>query len=71
MAEYIETTGDLARESGVTVQTVVLYANAGFLDYVRMKNGTRLFKPGQAGRVRELCADRKARRGGNPRPRAD
>jgi len=69
-AEYIETTGDLARESGVTVQTVVTYANGDLLDFIRMKNGTRLFRAGQADRVRQLCAERKGRRGGNRRAAA-
>lgn len=61
--EYTDTSGSLARESGVTVQTVVTYADAALLDYIRLANGTRLFRAGQAHRVKEILAQRVAGRG--------
>jgi len=61
--EYVETTGELARASGVTVQTIVTYADAELLDYIRLANRTRLFRAGQATRVREILAQRMASRG--------
>ena len=53
-SEYCDTSGKLAREAGVTVPTIINYANASLLDYRRASDGTRLFRVGQAARVREI-----------------
>ena len=63
MDRFTDTTGSLARESGVTVPTVRLYADLKLLDYVTASNGTRLFREGQASKVRAIYAERMARRG--------
>jgi hypothetical protein len=60
---YTDTTGKLARESGVTVVTVALYADLGLLDSIRSSNGTRLFRSGQAPVVRKIYGERMANRG--------
>jgi DNA-binding transcriptional MerR regulator len=63
MGEYVDTTSKLARDAEVTQPTVTLYANLGLLDHIRSSNGTRLFRPGQAMRVRQILAERLASRG--------
>lgn len=55
---YDQTSGSLARESGTTVRTIQKYADAGWLDFIRSSNGSRLFRRGQAARVREICDQR-------------
>jgi DNA-binding transcriptional MerR regulator len=60
---YTHTSGQLARDAGVTVVTVALYADRGWLDCVRSSNGMRLFRSGQAPKVREIYAARMANRG--------
>jgi DNA-binding transcriptional MerR regulator len=60
---YTDTSGQLAREGGCTVQTVIKYADEGLLDVIRSSNGVRLFRSGQGARVREILADRLAARG--------
>jgi DNA-binding transcriptional MerR regulator len=70
MGEYSDTNSKLARDAEVTAPTVTLYANLGLLDYIRSSNGTRLFRPGQAQRVREIYAERTANRGRRTASRA-
>jgi DNA-binding transcriptional MerR regulator len=60
---YTDTISALAREAEVTTPTVGKYARLGLLDYVVASDGTRLFRQGQADRVREIYAERIARRG--------
>jgi len=60
--QYSEMSGTLARDSGVSQVTIANYADLGFLDYVRSSTGVRLFKPGQAGKVRGLVASRRGKR---------
>jgi DNA-binding transcriptional MerR regulator len=60
---YTETSGKLARDSAVTVPTVSLYAELGLLDYIRSSNGTRLFRAGQADKVKAIYSERMANRG--------
>lgn len=62
--EIPETSGTLARSSGVSQTTVCQLAREGLLDFVVTANGFRLFVAGQAPRVRKLVAERmvKARR---------
>jgi DNA-binding transcriptional MerR regulator len=59
---YTDTSGKLARESETTVPTVNRYAKLGLLDFVVASNGVRLFRSGQASRVREILALRMANR---------
>lgn len=63
---YVDTTGKLAREAALTVVTIGLYADLGLLDFIRCSNGTRLFRSGQAPRVRQIYAERMANRGRRP-----
>ena len=60
---YTVTTGQLAREAGVGEQRIRDYAKAGLLDYLTASNGARLFRQGQADKVREILAARLANRG--------
>lgn len=60
---YTDTISKLARDGDTTVPTVHLYATLGLLDFIVASNGTRLFRTGQAERVREILAERMARRG--------
>jgi DNA-binding transcriptional MerR regulator len=62
MEHFTDTTGSLARQADTTVPTVRLYADLGLLDYVLASNGTRLFRTGQADRVRQIYRERLARR---------
>lgn len=62
-AQTFDTTGELARLSRVMPATIRRYADMKLLDYVTVSNGTRLFPPGQADRVREILAQRMALRG--------
>jgi DNA-binding transcriptional MerR regulator len=48
----------VARDAGTTVPTVLLYARMGLLDFVTASNGVKLFRAGQAERVREIKAAR-------------
>jgi DNA-binding transcriptional MerR regulator len=66
MTEFTETTSALAREAGTTAATIRKYADANLLQYVTASNGTRLFKAGQADRVRQIYARRMANRGRHP-----
>lgn len=61
--EFEDTTGSLAREARVSLPTVKLYADKGLLEYRRAANGIRLFRRGQAPRVREIYEQRMANRG--------
>ena len=60
---YTDTTSELARQAGVTQPTIRKYADLGLLDCIVASNGTRLFCPGQADRVREIYRQRMALRG--------
>jgi DNA-binding transcriptional MerR regulator len=60
---FTDTSGKLARDAGVTVATVDLYSDLGLLQFIRISNGTRVFREGQAERVRQICAERMAHRG--------
>jgi DNA-binding transcriptional MerR regulator len=55
---YTDTSGKLARDSGTTVPTVNLYAKLALLDFVVASNGIKLFRAGQADRVREIKRQR-------------
>lgn len=63
MDEFTDTTGSLSREAGTTVPTIRLYAKLGLLEFVTAADGTRLFRRGQAERVKAIYASRLARRG--------
>jgi DNA-binding transcriptional MerR regulator len=64
---YTETSGTLARIAEVTVATVNLYSARGLLDFIVASNGIKLFRPGQADRVRQIKAQRTAAKPGRPR----
>ena len=70
MGEYTDTNTKLARDAVVTAPTVTLYATLGLLDFIRSSNGTRLFRAGQAQRVRSILATRLANRGRRPSTQA-
>jgi hypothetical protein len=61
--DYTDTTGKLARDSEKTVPTIALYARLGLLDYIEASNGIKLFRKGQAAKVREIYERRMAGRG--------
>lgn len=60
---YDQTSGALAREARVSVPLVQRYADMKLLDYLRSTDGTRLFRRGQAKRVRAIKARRLGNRG--------
>lgn len=59
---YTDTSGKLARESGTTVPTVNLYAKMQLLDFIVASNGVKLFRVGQASKVRQILKQRLANR---------
>ncbi len=61
-AEFTDTSGKLSRDAETTVPTVLLYAKLGLLDFVVASNGTKLFRSGQADKVRQLKKKRMAER---------
>jgi DNA-binding transcriptional MerR regulator len=61
---YNQTTSTLARLACCEPQLVRDYANLQLIECIRLENGTRLFKSSAAARVREIRAERLARRGG-------
>jgi DNA-binding transcriptional MerR regulator len=63
MTTFDRTTGQVAREAGVSQPTVRLYANLGLLPHVVASDGTRLFPAEAADRAREICAERLSHRG--------
>jgi len=62
MAEHTDTTSKLARDSEMTQPTIRKYAELGYLDFIVASDGTRLFKPGQAAKVKKIHAARMAGR---------
>jgi DNA-binding transcriptional MerR regulator len=60
---YTETPAAIARMAGVSVPTVRLYGDLGYIEFVKSSNGTRLHKPGAADRVREMLPKRMANKG--------
>jgi len=64
--DYTETSGDVARRAGVSQVLVQQYARKGLLEFVELANGTRLFRASAADQVRQLKADRLAKRRRHP-----
>jgi DNA-binding transcriptional MerR regulator len=62
MADYTDTTTKLARDAELTQPTIRKYADLGLLDFIVASDGTKLFKPGQAARVKDIHAKRMAGR---------
>jgi DNA-binding transcriptional MerR regulator len=62
MQDYTETTTKLARDSEKTQPTIRKYADLGLLDFIIASDGTRLFRPGQAAKVKKIYAARMAGR---------
>jgi hypothetical protein len=69
MEQFTETTNTVARavDPPCDPGTVRDYADLGLLECLRLANGVRLFKPSAAAKVREIRAQRLARRGGDHR----
>jgi hypothetical protein len=65
MTAGFDTTASLARKVGCSQMTITLYANRGWLECVRLENGTRLLAAGQEVKARGLLAAGVARRGRN------
>ena len=64
MNEVFDQTGtDIARHSGLTVETIRTYARAGLLEFRTLHNGVRLFQKSAAARAKKLCAQNIKRRG--------
>lgn len=63
MEHYTDTTSELARQTEVTPPTIRKYADLGLLEFVIASNGVRLYRPGQADRVRKIYKERMANRG--------
>jgi hypothetical protein len=51
-------------------ETVRLYADEGWVECLRLPNGTRLFKPSAAAEIRSVLTQRMANRGGDRSARA-
>jgi len=60
--QFTDTSSALARDARVTQPTVRRYAELGLLDFIVASDGTRLFRSGQAARVREIFETRMANR---------
>jgi DNA-binding transcriptional MerR regulator len=56
--EYTDSSGTLARESRVSIPTISSYAFQGLIDYVVCSNGHRMFRSGQAAKVRKIYRQR-------------
>jgi DNA-binding transcriptional MerR regulator len=61
--QYTVMTSRLANDADVTSPTIRTYADLGLLDFIESSNGVRLFREGQAGRVREIYEARMRNRG--------
>lgn len=62
-AACTRTTGQVAREAGVSQPTVRLYADLGLIACVTASDGTRLFSADAADLVRQIRTRRLANRG--------
>jgi|HubBroStandDraft_4_1064222.scaffolds.fasta_scaffold09481_4 DNA-binding transcriptional MerR regulator len=63
---FDRTASQVAAESGRTQETVRAYADRNLLECIRLANGTRLFRPDAAERVREIYKQRMRRWRGRP-----
>ena len=63
-SEFSETTGSIARLVPCQPQLVRTYSDAGWVEFRRLADGTRVYRPDAAMRVREIKEQRLARRGG-------
>jgi hypothetical protein len=61
---FSQTTNAIAAAVPCDAGTVRDYCDLGLLEHQRLANGVRLLKPSAAQRVREIRAQRLARRGG-------
>ena len=68
MAAFTETSTSIAAVAGCGADTVRLYADAGFIESIRLANGVRLFQPDAAAKVRALKMERIAHRGASRKP---
>jgi DNA-binding transcriptional MerR regulator len=58
---FCETTGSVARAAGVLPETVRAYCDAELVEFIRLANGVRMFKPSAIDRVRAVHAARRRR----------
>jgi DNA-binding transcriptional MerR regulator len=56
--EFTDSSGKLARDSLVSIPTISSYAAKGLLDFVTCSNGHRMFRAGQAPKVRKIYRQR-------------
>jgi DNA-binding transcriptional MerR regulator len=59
--EFSETTGSVARAVGCLPQTVRAYSDKGLVEFRRLADGTRVYRPAAVARVREILAEGMAR----------
>jgi len=60
---FTETPAAVARAANVSVPTVRLYGDLGYIEFVKASNGTRLHTRDAAGLVRKALAIRIANKG--------
>jgi len=58
MAVDLLTSGDAAKRLGLTRNALLYHAALGRVDYIRMSNGTRLFRPKALARLQAWRAKR-------------
>jgi DNA-binding transcriptional MerR regulator len=57
--EFPETTGSVSRDARCLPDTVRRYADGGLIEYRRLADGTRVFRPDAAARVRQIMKERR------------
>jgi hypothetical protein len=60
---FTETPAAVARAANVSVPTVRLYGDLGFIQFIKSSNGTRLHRPEAAESVRQVLQTRLANKG--------
>lgn len=57
-SDFDQTVGKVAREAGLSVPTVRLYAKLGLLETRKVSNGFDLYQRGSGAKARQIHADR-------------
>lgn len=60
---FTETPAAVARAANVSVPTVRLYGDLGYIQFIKSSNGTRLHRPEAAVSVRQMLQTRLANKG--------
>lgn len=60
---FTETPAAIAREANVSVPTVRLYGDLGYIPFIKSSNGMRLHRPEAAESVRRILLTRLANKG--------